>query len=102
MTRFGNFFNFLATNFLTKVAQIFNDFLGYFENIKFYVKIAVPTFLGNYVKIWASFYSNIWSYWSDVICSNPSNGYAVSTQMDSSHFSVVKYVPLIAVVARVI
>ena len=62
MTRFGNFFNFLATNFLTKVAQIFNDFLGYFENIKFYVKIAVPTFLGNYVKIWASFYSNIWSH----------------------------------------
>ena len=31
VTRFGDFWNFLAINFITKVAQIFGDFLGFFE-----------------------------------------------------------------------
>ena len=29
VTRFGDFFNFLAINFITKVAQMFGDFLGF-------------------------------------------------------------------------
>ena len=48
---------------LTKVAQLFGDFLGKFETITFYLKTAVSTFWGNFVKIWSTFYSNIWSHW---------------------------------------
>ena len=48
---------------LTKVAQLFGDFLGKFETITFYLKTAVSTFWGNFVKIWGTFYSNIWSHW---------------------------------------
>ena len=32
VTRLGNFCNFLATNFVTKVAQMFGDFSGSCEN----------------------------------------------------------------------
>ena len=32
VTRLGNFWNFLATNFILKVAQMFGDFLGTCEN----------------------------------------------------------------------
>ena len=31
VTRLGNFWNFLATNFITKVALMFGDFLGSYE-----------------------------------------------------------------------
>ena len=34
VTRLGDFLKFLVTNFLTKVAQIFGDYLGYFEKSK--------------------------------------------------------------------
>ena len=33
--RLGNFFKFLGTCFLTKVAQIFCDFVGYFKKHQF-------------------------------------------------------------------
>ena len=44
MTRLSKFLKFLATNFLTKVAEIVGVFLGSFENSCFYVKTAVVTF----------------------------------------------------------
>ena len=53
-TRLGDFWKFLVTNFITKVAQIFWDFPWYFE-----VKTAVATFFGGNS---ASFYS-ISSHW---------------------------------------
>ena len=37
----------MANTFLTKVAQIFGDYLGYFENIPFQVKTAAVTFFKN-------------------------------------------------------
>ena len=43
VTRLGS----LAANFLTKVAQIFCKFLGYFEKHKFQVKTVVAIFLEN-------------------------------------------------------
>ena len=35
VTRLGDFWKFLATNLLTKVAQNIGDFLGYFEKEHF-------------------------------------------------------------------
>ena len=52
----------LVTKFLTKVAPIFRDFLGYFEKHYLEVKIAVDI-LGKFWKIWSRFYFNIWSHW---------------------------------------
>ena len=43
VTRLGDFLKFLVTNFLTKVAQIFGDYLGYFEKSK-EKKTALGTF----------------------------------------------------------
>lgn len=40
VNRLGDFFKFLATNFLTNVAQVFDNFRGYFETCK----TAVTTF----------------------------------------------------------
>ena len=44
MTRLGDFWKFLVTNFLTKVAQMYVDFLGYFENFQFHFLTTVVTF----------------------------------------------------------
>ena len=44
VTRMGNFWKFLVTNLLTKVAQMYVVFLGSFENIHIHVLIAVITF----------------------------------------------------------
>ena len=44
MTRLGDFLQFSATNFITKVAQIFGDKMGYFEKLRLQVNIAVSTF----------------------------------------------------------
>ena len=44
VTRFGDFLQFLATKFLTKVAQMIGNFLGNFEKPQFYVKAALATF----------------------------------------------------------
>ena len=51
----GRFMIVLDGNFHAKVAQIYGDFLGYFENVTFQVKTAVTTLFG------ANFYSIIWS-----------------------------------------
>ena len=44
MTRLGDFWNFLVTNFITKVAQMFGDFLGSCENYHFLSQIFEATF----------------------------------------------------------
>ena len=45
VTRLGDFWKVLATNFLTKIAQIIGDFCAtYFEIQNFYVKTAVTNF----------------------------------------------------------
>ena len=41
----GYFWKFFATNFLTNVAQIFGNFLGYFEKVTLKVETAVSTFI---------------------------------------------------------
>ena len=38
MTRLGNFFKVLGKKILSKVAQIFGDVLGYFENDHYFYK----------------------------------------------------------------
>ena len=47
-TRLGDFRKFLVTNFLTKVAQIFGDFLGFVERHHFKVNTAVALFWVNF------------------------------------------------------
>ena len=39
MTRLGDFLNFLMLNFLTKVAQMYIDFLGCFKRVHFMYKL---------------------------------------------------------------
>ena len=51
----------LCDNFFKKVAQTESDILGYFEN---HLKLAMTTFWARIGKIWATFYSTIWSHWS--------------------------------------
>ena len=41
----GNFRKFLATNLVTKIAQIFSDFLGYFEKAHIESKTDLATFV---------------------------------------------------------
>ena len=51
VTRLGYLWNNLETNSLTKLAQILSNFLFYFKNISFYVKIALTPFGTTLVKI---------------------------------------------------
>ena len=44
MTKLGDFWNFLATKFITKVAQMFGDFLGGCENHHFLNQVGEATF----------------------------------------------------------
>ena len=60
----GDFLKFLAEKFVTKVAQIIINFLGYFKKPHSYVNTAVATSWETFRNIWATFYSNIWSHWS--------------------------------------
>ena len=48
----------MVTNFIAKVAKMFRDFLGNFENNHFLSQTGVATFGKNL----ATFYSNIWSH----------------------------------------
>ena len=64
VTKLGDFWKFLVTNLLAKVAQIFGDLLCYFERHHLFSKNCRISFLGNYWKIWTTFYSNIFlSHW---------------------------------------
>ena len=60
VTRLGDFWKFVAIKFLTKVAQIIGNFLGYFENHHSYLKTADANFWATFGNIWATFYSNWW------------------------------------------
>ena len=62
-TRLGDFWKFWAKILVTKVAQILNDILGYFDTWHFLSKNFCVFFLGNFSKKWSNFYSNIWSHW---------------------------------------
>ena len=54
LTRLGDFWKFLVSNYLSKVAQMFSDFWGIWKH-HFYVKTAIVTFLDNFRKNWATF-----------------------------------------------
>ena len=58
----GWFLKFSVTNFLAKVAQILDDFLGSLEWHQFYVKTAGATFGTTFGWIRATFYFNIWAH----------------------------------------
>ena len=51
VTRFVEFWKFLVTNFLTKVAQIFGNLGGYFGNHDFLMKNYCWLFWDNFLKI---------------------------------------------------
>ena len=56
---------FSVTNFLAKVAQLFGDFLGYFEKYHFLSKNCRGYFGSTFEKFGLLFYSIIiiWSHW---------------------------------------
>ena len=60
--RLGDFWNFLAINFVTKVAQMFGDFLGNCENHHILSQTGEVTFWATFRKTWATFNFKIWSY----------------------------------------
>ena len=63
VTRLGDFWNFLATNFITKVAQMFGDFEGNCEKHFFFKSNWLGYFWATFGKTWATFYFNIRSHW---------------------------------------
>ena len=63
---------------LTKVAQKFCNFLGYFESITVYEKVWCAYFFGQPCKVLGSFYSNIWSHSSPL-----PQQYSISVNVDS-------------------
>ena len=63
VTRLGQFWKFLATFLLTKVAQKICQFLGYFWKRSLFVNAAVVSIFGQLsVTVGPHFYSNIWSH----------------------------------------
>ena len=63
VTRLGYFWKFLATQLLTKVAQIFYFSLGYFVKHHCFVSTTLATFWASFGKYWATFCFYIWSRW---------------------------------------
>ena len=61
MTRLGDFLKFFMSNFTTKVAQIFGDFLSFLTRVTVKVITVVATFWASIGENLAPFYSNIWS-----------------------------------------
>ena len=53
VTRLGDFWKFLVTNYLSKVAQMFGDFWGILKTLLF--NHCSGFFLGNFRKNWATF-----------------------------------------------
>ena len=56
-TRLGDFRKFLAANFLIKVAQIFGNFLGFFEVCHYIIKKLLWFLLGPVKQNWVKFSS---------------------------------------------
>ena len=57
VTRLGDFWNFFVTNFITKAAQMFGDFLVSCENHHLLSKIGKATFWATFGKTWLLFIS---------------------------------------------
>ena len=56
------------TNILTKVAQILRDFWALLKTSLIKKANTIPGYvLGQFWKYWATFYSDIWSHWSQII-----------------------------------
>ena len=51
VTRLGDFWNFLAINFVTKVAQMFGEFLGSCENHRILSQPGEATFCATWKKL---------------------------------------------------
>ena len=68
VTRLGKFWKFLATNFHSKVAQVFGDFFGYFWKSHILSKNWNGYFWVNFFSILANFYSNNLLHWSIGYC----------------------------------
>ena len=64
-TRLGDLFKFYVTNFLSKIAQILGDFLGYFEKDHFLLNTALDPFGARFRKNSATFLSNFRSHWTN-------------------------------------
>ena len=64
VTRLSDYWKLLASIFFTKVAEIFGNFLGYCEKHYFVSRNCCGYLLAIVWKMWATFYSNIWSHWS--------------------------------------
>ena len=61
VTRLGKFFKFLATNLISKVAQMSN-----LEHRHFLSQTPVTNFWAIFEKNWAIFHSVIWSHWIEL------------------------------------
>ena len=53
------------TKLVTKVAQIFGDFFGYFENVTFKITTTMATFWATFDIHWATFHFIFWSHCSE-------------------------------------
>ena len=63
VTRLGNFGKFLVTSFLSRVAQLFGDYLDHFKNGTLFNDNHCGNLFGNFKKIWATFNFNNWPHW---------------------------------------
>ena len=66
VTRLGDFWKFVGTKFLAKVAKKFATILGLLWKMAFLYKTDVDTFWASFGENWTTFYSNIWSHWTEV------------------------------------
>ena len=62
----GPFLKVLCHNLLVKMAQILRDFWAVFKDKTLVKTVVASEFLINFWKIWATFYSNIWSHWPQI------------------------------------
>ena len=63
VTRLGDFWKFLGTKFLAKVAQIFSNNVGLCWKMELFTLNWCGYFLAIFCRNWATFYFNIWSHW---------------------------------------
>ena len=56
-----------ADHLTTTTAQYRQYFWAFCKNITFWLNYTVATFWANFGKIWATFYSNIWSHWTYIM-----------------------------------
>ena len=61
VTKLGNFLKYFVTNVIKKVARMYCDFLGYFKNINYQVKVTVANFgvtFGKFGQLFISTYDH--------------------------------------------